>query len=1592
MSTFFLADRVKELSHVQGQVDISLDGAIAGFSSFADFFASGDVVFYAITNNVQYEIGSGVYKMNGSTRSLTRNVIRSSDITVGPYHVEGTSTSGPTINQYGFFHPVWLNRSAALSGIGIAGGPFSTASGYTLAEFPGQTFYYVPEYAGSGQSFHPGLSGVDFNAASQPVNFSAGVKEVFVTFPGKTSVYTGAGLTDDTLEPKYSGIAFWRNEQIINYSPSLVFDNDNKRVGLSQPSPRYAIDIGGHPSYSIMNVSGIIEGGSGILFSGGQLTYTNLTASGGIQLEPFLRNQLGNAAQGVIQLSGLVDQFIGLSKQTPGTVFMGPTVDWCGGEPCDPNYPSFRALLVSDLPNLAGSYIVQQNNGLASESFNDGITASFLPGQVAIYSSSGSITYDSGLFYDYVDKRLLINADPNLTTPEYNLDVRGDLSAQSGYFNQLRFTDNLIRIGAGTASNLGNSTSNHYTIAIGLDAGSNLSGVFEGLFVGRNAGFDITSSSGVIGIGFNSLALSMAVQSLVAIGSDVGYDGNEMFTSTLIGTSAAYKALSVLDSVIIGEAAAARSTDLTRAVIIGPYAGSGLSTTSNLLAVGEKALADSVNITNTHAVGTKSLFGSNVITQTSSIGEYALENSSGITRTISTGMFSCSDAVTLDYATVAGYAAGSGLARGTNIVLIGDDAGRSAVDVRGVVALGERAAYQASGDQNIYIGKNAGVAVSGHNNIEIIASGSASSFLSHSASGKVNIGTIVVGDLYLGRVGIGNNLNANPDGTLVVSPKTANETAFIIRHQGSGSRLPYLALQSGDATTFFHVTNSGDVIHSGYISPSGGLLLPPITPSNWMNTTSNRLYNDAGTLKFNGLTITAGGAYSWNITDGAHAADTITDSQTLTVSGVSGLHTDYDPVNNILLIGASGLSGVLQQQITASNYVFFTAASGAGGANGVTKQMDRNAYLGISGVSGVLIDFLNRDDGINHSGVFIIGYDPNTTYSFSVTDGTVSNDTITNAQNITVSGVSGVSVSYNPATNFFRLSAHELSGVLQQQITTNYDYLVNEFGPISLSGVSGIAAYASGQIDSFTILSASSGIAVQNNTYILNPEGSGSLKRLNVDDNASVIIGRLAGHGMSDYGSGVIIGFEAQGNAILSSRSVSIGRQAAYQASGCSFGVHVGENAGASSSGCINSIMVGRNAGANAITSETLTSIGYDAGYNAGDMPESIFVGSSAGKNVNFESRTIAGAKGVTGKVVSIGFSSLLNAEYVQRSVAIGALAGASSSGVTNSIFVGNSAGQNASGVTSSLCFGASAGYQASGLNNVVLIGNSVASNGGTLADGIGIGSSALTRAGRSDGESGPDAERFVIIGNNAGTDMNGFDRAIAIGSFAGVASSGCKNSIFIGPYAGQSRRSPNSIILRANASPPSGVDADWATATTEIIDIGELIQGYARQTNQWPAVHIGRGLDSAAGLGKVTGNDVRDSALTITSPHEDYPILTLRFDPEATGINTSIQADAMRSQLRNATGSSESTWNTIVNANGWINLPVSTTYSGTGSNTILYDRNGVEIVKRAGVVVQYQFNQLGSYQYGLAICVNNGSLVGPLVWKKMAFTSEFTA
>ncbi len=288
-----LNDRVKQLSYITGNGDyIELaDGAANGFSAFRRHYSHDDIVFYAITDGTEYEVGSGLFKDKDHS-SVDAFVVDS------------------------------IFRS-----------PFASS-----------------------------------NPDNSKINFGAGTKEVYNTYPATHAVIMGSGLNSSLNTPQRHGIAVWDSENILNYFSNLVF-KEAGGIGINQSNPSYGIDLGGPASdvSSRVRASGYYVGPTGAYFeantAGANSTDVGLwyrsssNYAGGRQFVHFMPNQT-NAITGsdlVLENSGEVNEILRFKKQSAATVFAGPAQN-CGSPPCAADYPTFRVLHSGDIPDLAAIY------------------------------------------------------------------------------------------------------------------------------------------------------------------------------------------------------------------------------------------------------------------------------------------------------------------------------------------------------------------------------------------------------------------------------------------------------------------------------------------------------------------------------------------------------------------------------------------------------------------------------------------------------------------------------------------------------------------------------------------------------------------------------------------------------------------------------------------------------------------------------------------------------------------------------------------------------------------------------------------------------------------------------------------------------------------------------------------------------------------------------------------------------------------------------------------------------------------------------------------------------------------------------------
>ena len=1383
-----LSDRTKELSRTTGTGPLTLDGAVTGFSAFGDFYASGDAVFYAVTDGTDYEVGSGQYLPDGSTNSLTRFPFRSTN-------------------------------------------------------------------------------------SNNTVSFADGIKEVYVTYPGKYSVFTGSGL-GPFQQPKASGIAFWESSQILNYDSNIVWNASGNNLGIYQTNPQHAIDIGGPKSYSQIRASGFLDGGSGILFSGVAGSY-----SGGRQLEPFLRNKVNNTTgtDAVIALSGLVDESILFVKQPRGMVFAGPP-SGCGGPlGCADNYPTFRFLTSGDLPDL--QYISQYNDANPNTD-----------GAIALYKESGVAKYDNLFFYKDSTSTLALNtANPQTGTT----------------------SEDMSHIGPGVASS--------YPTVLDAHGSVYISGKMEqyGSFINykkiRTPELEVISSA-------EGATPTITTYNLV-VTNDLDVQGQN--TLKFVSTSGTSGVMSHLRF---------RQADGTETIRIGEQAGSGVGN------------------------------------QSTAIGSFAGSGASG---NLQTNMI--------------GFEAGAKASSSNYSNIFGVNAGYEATGVSYSNLIGSGAGTRSSGNYNTYIGANAGYHTSGNNNIEIVTSGSYPSILQSGepTHNKLNIGSTLVGDTSSKRIAIGfvSGVDLNPDSTLQILPSAVTDVGLSVRNV-VGSTANSFEVVSGDKTTVLvSIDPTGSISTSGMISASGGLFLPQLVP----NSTANKLYNDGGTLKFGGSTIEVGGSYQFGLAGDAQVSGVISDNQTITISGASGVVTEFMPATRNLVVNASGLSGVLDSQIgTVSGY------------------LDSK----IGGLPG----------GYGH---------------WKASDGTVAGDSVASTETVSFSGVSGVKTNWNSTLNRLEINPSGLSGVLQLQIDalnagaatvtagsgltmvgTQMNMDVNGSGQLEhLIFNDNQIRIGTGAGDSFdlgdagtywTAIGYQAGYGASGNDYT-NMIGYGA--GLNGSGNdTSVMIGKSAGASSTGCSQTNFMGFNAGKGAIGCSESDMIGQSAGYLSSGCPYSTMVGYWAGISAKNNSTSVMIGYQAAATSINSSKTVmiggsagsassgisytnAIGWRAGISATGSNYSNFMGNGAGSelygcnHVNIFGSEAGSYLLNTHQANIVGHYAGAYASGNDSNNMIGTDAGYKSSGCANSNMIGSGAGMHtwnapysnilgaiagsganessyinaignyavsnitecsyldvlgrssaaeASGVTNGVILGSLAGYDLQNSAGVSIIGNQAGRAASGCTDSIMIGSAAgsytsgclySNMIGTYAGFKTYDSDQSTMIGGYAGFEASNSKNSIMLGHYAGHNANNSSYSTYVGYYAGKNRTADSNLIIKTSTTTSNG-GASWAGLDKDdVFDIAGMFNGVSEDTGDNPTtrqLRIGVPPDAVSDLSNIC---------TSIKPKNASDVV-LKLVPAASQTAAVMQTSRL----------SDGTAHEIINKDGYLRFPVA--YFSDSAD--LYDAGGV--------------------------------------------------
>jgi hypothetical protein len=1519
-----LSDRIKELSHSTGTGAFRLEGAATGFSAFGDFYASGDALYYAVTDGTDYEVGSGQYLPDGSSNSLVRFPFRS------------TNSDGL-------------------------------------------------------------------------VSFAAGVKEVYVTYPGKYSVFTASGL-GPFKEPKPSGLAFWGSSQILCHDDELVWSPSGNKLGISQPNPQYALDIGGMVSHSQIQASGFLDGGSGVLFSGGQTTIGGTVASGGRQLEPFIRNELDatTGSNAIFFLSGVVDQRVALLRQEKGTIFAGPP-SGCSDDagPCSPDYPTFRYLAIDDIPSLSSLYVTQETD----------IAASLIPaGSVAFYKESGVINYDPVLVFSKTDNRLGINVAAPRTTLDVNgtasvsgdmlvsgdaiitrdlvvgrnatisgsLDVRGDLT----YIDSSTVTiwDKQLELASMSGTALYNDANvndagivvkstdtdkewiwKDATDAWTTDQKIDVSGlVFPGnLFqIGDNAATSgdihtkyLLSVSGVSGVHTEFITDVASNSGLLLINTSglSGYFDGRLATNV---TNIASNLVEIRTNSASGNynLTEIRANSASGVVISGIAAAGGGSTSADILANSASgAVISGIANTNSIAINNSGTFWLGEIRTNSASGDYNLTE------------IRANSASGVVISGIATYTAGNGLLLTGSVFTLDDPANGTSID-EGTIATDDRMPIW---DETASSWKYVTI----DNLQDEIDTGGASSF----ADWRLTDGTVADDT-----INSAETVTISGISGVITQYIASSNTLRISPHGLSG------VLQPQVTSNLTAINASGDFLlnEARANSASGNANLTEIRA------------NSASGVVISGIAAGGGG---FNLTDGTVAADAIVSSDTVTISGVSGILTHYNSTTNTLVLNPSGLSGVLTHRDTAiSGYIDAKVGAMAGGYN----HWKIAAAVGAEWQNNV-----NSSDVIIFKGVSGIG-----TYF----------DTATKTLSINPSGLSGVLLN-NIASNLVEVRANSASGVVISGIaaagggSTSADILANSASGVVISGIAaaaGIGGYSSWSLtdgwsaaeaissaETVTI-SGLSGVDTQqdgnflrlsagglgsglirvghvggsgSNIY-MDVHGSGQLTHL-IFNNDQIRIGTNAGDSfdLGDSGSfwtaiGRRAGYGASGNDC----TIMIGEEAGSLSSGCDYANIVGSGAGWHATACGHTNMIGYKAGYNALESHHSDMIGWWAGSDASGLDYSTAVGYAAGSKASgnyhvilgynagreaigegtimlgyeagremvhvnsgvlISNRAGYGASGCS-KLTAIGYEAAFGAKNCGHIEALGRSAASGMLHSTHMQIMGHQAGMAASGNESTTLIGQNAGFESAHLATGVYLGESAGSIGSGQTYSVGIGLNALSHGsgiasvaalghsagtyahdiqssemlGHQAGQSSSGIDYSTMIGYKAGFEATGCNYSIMVGWKAGYSASGTNNSIYLGYSAGSDRAGEDGLIINPSNSATLG---GWAPFDLDgMIDIADVIHGkHTSSTNKTLSV------------GKTPSSDTDLSNITLSVRPTSAAHTVLKTHMESAQAGDQIQSSTNYSSFSN----------TIVNQHGWLQVPTVLNSNHTGAARELY-------------------------------------------------------
>ena len=279
-----------------------------------------------------------------------------------------------------------------------------------------------------------------------------------------------------------------------------------------------------------------------------------------------------------------------------------------------------------------------------------------------------------------------------------------------------------------------------------------------------------------------------------------------------------------------------------------------------------------------------------------------------------------------DYAVALGYQAGYNGA-GESVIWIGQGAGHSSTGSAKSIGIGKNAGKSSSGAECIYIGESAGLSNSS-SNLLFIGNGSPAAN-----------DTLIKGDMDAKRIAIG-VADVTLDDTLFVGVNSANDEGIVVK--AAVSQVSNLtSWKNSSDSVLASVSKDGVVSAHEIVATGNGIQIASLVPA----STTNKLYNSAGSLYFNGSQVSAPSGVPSGIAffglDKAIAQDS---------------NIVYDSGNQRINLGSGGLKfsdGTIQTTADNDTYVSGIAVYSSGQT--ISNQSNITALLVASGTATSLI-------------------------------------------------------------------------------------------------------------------------------------------------------------------------------------------------------------------------------------------------------------------------------------------------------------------------------------------------------------------------------------------------------------------------------------------------------------------------------------------------------------------------------------------------------------------------------------------------------------------------------------------------------------